>query len=191
MCLRSASEGGSFNYAMFVCLFIPSTTKWAILKKEFQEWSFISVSHAANALAHWRPKKKNTLLFFCISSFHALKLAQNAKCILLEPGYRSSAWIIIRYKRTHFIHKISGKLGTHSFDTQLEIFRIFDGCFTLAINAVSNKPKPPHVHSDAILRASKLVGCEILLNETIFVHYLWFALGYVVNSTWKSIHEFR
>lgn len=66
------------------------------LKMKSNEWCCSDVSHAAftDGLPFFSD-------FHAISLwFHAQKPAQNAKCILLDPDYRSSVWIIIRMGRT-------------------------------------------------------------------------------------------
>lgn len=66
------------------------------LKMKSNEWCCIGVSHAA-----FTDDLPFFSYFHAISLwFHAQKPAQNAKCILLDPDYRSSVWIIIRMGRT-------------------------------------------------------------------------------------------
>lgn len=91
----------SFHY-IFKSIINRMNDAW---KRESQErMTTLRFSHAAFRVANeWTP-------FFLLSfyGFHALKLAQNAKRILLVSGYRSSTYIIARMilricnGRTHF-----------------------------------------------------------------------------------------
>lgn len=102
--LKSASDRCfSFDFGSNILYVFPLffsrqlSEKWMMLSKRSLSWSRSKLLwRFPRWNAHQQTRKLLSLFLPQVLWFHALKRAQNAKCILLDSGYHSSVWMITR-----------------------------------------------------------------------------------------------